>query len=278
MTAAAKNAAGNAESNVTQNPSVEERTRAFYDSEGWVADETGVSGEDRLFRHDAAARGSYAGKVEAKAATLLAGRDGTVLFAGPGDFPESHERVAQQFSKAICVDISEKSLEICRGKLGAKADCRNGSLLDLPLADNSVDAALCAHVLFHIDKNHQERCVAELLRVVRPGGRVVIVYVNPQAPLMRVQRLLKALRVNQLLKADQLYYFSHPLSWWRRFESRAAVSFVPYDVMSRRQERALLPVAALRRRCAAWAGSFEDRKPAAAARLWTYLAIQLDKR
>jgi hypothetical protein len=34
----------------------------------------------------------------------------------------------------------------------------------------------------------------------------------------------------------------------------------------------------LRRRCAAWAGSFEDRKPAAAARLWTYLAIQLDKR
>ena len=256
--------------------SVEERTRAFYDNEGWVAGADGVIGENRYFRHDATARGDYAAKVQAKAAQFFDGCRGNVLFAGPGDLPGNHMAVAARFAKVTCVDISEKSLAICADKLGAKAERHKASLLDLPLADNSVDAALCAHVLFHIDAREQARCVSELLRVVRPGGRIIIIYGNPEAPLMRIQRFLKSLGVNKLLKADQLYYFNHKLSWWDQFADRATLTRLPYDMMSHRQERALFPVAPLRRAVLRWAGRFEDRAPARAAALWSYVAIRLD--
>jgi ubiquinone/menaquinone biosynthesis C-methylase UbiE len=47
-----------------------------------------------------------------------------------------------------------------------------GSAEAIPLPDSSLDAALLSYVLHHVDD--REACVAELRRVLRPGGRVVI--------------------------------------------------------------------------------------------------------
>ena len=52
-----------------------------------------------------------------------------------------------------------------------------GDLAALPLSDASVDAALCALVLVHL--SDLRPAVAELARVVRPGGRIVISDVHP---------------------------------------------------------------------------------------------------
>ena len=255
---------------------VEERTRQFYDNEGWVAGEDGVSGEDAYFRNAAPERAAYDAKCERKARVLLAGVAGELLIAGPGDFPKSHSLTSEQFDVVQCVDISEQSLDICRTRLGDKGEYKLGSLLDLPVDNNSVDAALCAHVLFHIDKDDQARAVSELIRAVKPGGRVVFIYTNPHAPLMRIQRLLKFFRVHKLLKADKLYNFSHPPRWWETAAEGCSVKIHPYDVMSRNQMRALLPVAGLRKRAFAWASDFEDRNPAVAARLCSYIAIEIN--
>ena len=260
-----------------QEITVEERTRQFYDNEGWVAGADGVSGEDAYFRNTARERAAYDEKCEGKARDLLSGFTGDLLIAGPGDFPNSHGLISEQFNTVHCVDISEQSLDICRARLGDKGRYQRGSLLDLPLADNSVDAVLCAHVLFHIDKDDQARAVSELIRAVKPGGRVVFIYTNPHAPLMRIQRLLKFFRVHKLLKADKLYNFSHPPGWWDEAASGGSVTIHPYDVMSRNQMRALLPIAGLRKRAFAWASNFEDRRPETAARLWSYIAIEINK-
>jgi SAM-dependent methyltransferase len=48
---------------------------------------------------------------------------------------------------------------------------------ELPLADGAVDRALCVHMLFHVPD--MSRAVAELRRVVRPGGVTVVTTNGP---------------------------------------------------------------------------------------------------
>ncbi len=258
-------------------PSVEERTRAFYDEDGWAAGEDGVIGEDAYFRNSASERVAYDEKIFRKPMELFSDCAGELLIAGPGDFPKSHELAASRFDAVHCLDISERSLNLCKSKLGSKGRYRLGSLLNLPFEDATVDAALCAHVLFHIHKDDQARAVSELIRVVKPGGRLVFIYVNPQAPLMRIQRLLKFFRIHKLLKADKLYNFSHPLRWWATAARGCDVAIHPYDIMSRNQMRALLPFAGLRRRAFDWAHRFEDTHPERARQLWSYISVEINK-
>jgi ubiquinone/menaquinone biosynthesis C-methylase UbiE len=47
---------------------------------------------------------------------------------------------------------------------------RNGSMLSLPMADASCDYVLAWNVIYHGDRDVAERCVAEIARVLKPGG------------------------------------------------------------------------------------------------------------
>jgi ubiquinone/menaquinone biosynthesis C-methylase UbiE len=44
----------------------------------------------------------------------------------------------------------------------------------LPLADESVDVATATLLLHHLDPQTKERALAEMRRVLRPGGRLVL--------------------------------------------------------------------------------------------------------
>ncbi len=48
-----------------------------------------------------------------------------------------------------------------------------GNLLHLPLADNSVDGAVCADVIEHIE--NPDLALSEMCRVLKPGGKVIVV-------------------------------------------------------------------------------------------------------
>jgi SAM-dependent methyltransferase len=60
------------------------------------------------------------------------------------------------------------------GEAGEKADARvvQGDVLSLPFPDGSFDAVIAAEVLEHIPDD--ERAIAEIARVVRPGGRLAV--------------------------------------------------------------------------------------------------------
>jgi ubiquinone/menaquinone biosynthesis C-methylase UbiE len=51
---------------------------------------------------------------------------------------------------------------------------RRGSLIPLPYADASFDAATCLDVLEHLTFEDQPRALAELFRVIRPGGQLYV--------------------------------------------------------------------------------------------------------
>lgn len=84
--------------------------------------------------------------------------------------------LAQRARHVIAVDSSVKMVEYGRGlaeRSGiANLEYRLGDMEELPLADDSVDMALMHQVLHHA--LHPGRALAEARRVLRPGGRLVL--------------------------------------------------------------------------------------------------------
>ena len=86
------------------------------------------------------------------------------------------EYLAERGHQVIGVDQSAAMLAKARAKL-PRAEFREGDLEALPLETAAVDAAVCALALVHLPE--LGKAVAELARVVRPGGRVIISDVHP---------------------------------------------------------------------------------------------------
>ena len=93
---------------------------------------------------------------------------------GPGFYcAELAEEVAPSGS-VVGVDSSPAMLELatrrCRGQKGV--ELRPGEAVSLPVDDASFDAALCVQVLEYVAD--PTVALAEMHRVLRPGGRVVV--------------------------------------------------------------------------------------------------------
>jgi ubiquinone/menaquinone biosynthesis C-methylase UbiE/DNA-binding transcriptional ArsR family regulator len=79
--------------------------------------------------------------------------------------------------KVIGVDLSQEMLrrarELAKEKKLANVDLRPGDALKLPITTHGVDAAFCVMVLHFVAD--PQKAIAELCRIVRPGGSIVLV-------------------------------------------------------------------------------------------------------
>jgi ubiquinone/menaquinone biosynthesis C-methylase UbiE/biotin operon repressor len=95
------------------------------------------------------------------------------LGAGEGTFSQL---LARRSKKVIAVDNSEKMVEYGRElarKHGVKnLEYRKGDLEEVPIRDAAVDLAFFSQALHHAQ--HPERAVAEAYRILKPGGRIVV--------------------------------------------------------------------------------------------------------
>ena len=78
--------------------------------------------------------------------------------------------------RVVCVDREIPLIEEARRRAaeqsnGCGFDFACGDAYAVPLADGAVDVAFCQTLLMHLAE--PERCLAEMVRVVRPGGVVV---------------------------------------------------------------------------------------------------------
>lgn len=98
------------------------------------------------------------------------------LGCGTGQLTET---IAPYVRQVIAVDSSADMLDAARQRLGAAAnvDLRRGELEQLPLADGELDAAVLSLVLHHSPA--PARTLTEVARVVRPGGRLLVVDMLP---------------------------------------------------------------------------------------------------
>ncbi|HYL34686.1 MAG TPA: metalloregulator ArsR/SmtB family transcription factor, partial [Bryobacteraceae bacterium] len=95
------------------------------------------------------------------------------LGAGEGAFSQL---LARRAKKVIAVDNSDKMVEygteLARRHGVKNLEYRKGDLEAVPLRDASVDVAFFSQALHHAQ--HPERAVAEAWRILKPGGRIVV--------------------------------------------------------------------------------------------------------
>ncbi|HLS57834.1 MAG TPA: class I SAM-dependent methyltransferase [Zeimonas sp.] len=112
-------------------------------------------------------------------------RCGAILDFG-GGVGNSARFLAREFPEALRlnVDVSLRSLRVARERREGGAQVAfDGATL--PLASGSVDAAMCACVFHHIPEDEHVAKLAELRRVLRPGGLLMVYEHNPLNPLTR---------------------------------------------------------------------------------------------
>lgn len=138
----------------------QDRMRAFFDS---------VAG--RLGKDYVPGR-SWKGLAEALL-RLLPPMEIVDMGAGEGAFALL---LAQRAQRVIAIDASEKMIEVGREQAlrnGVRnVEFRQGDMEEVPISDASVDLVFFSQSLHHA--LHPERVLLEAARILRPGGRIVI--------------------------------------------------------------------------------------------------------
>jgi demethylmenaquinone methyltransferase / 2-methoxy-6-polyprenyl-1,4-benzoquinol methylase len=137
-----------------------------------------TAGLDREWRERAADR-----------AELGPGDDALDVCCGTGDLALALRRRVGPEGRVVGCDFSEPMLELARGKadgLGlSDVEFAWADALDLPHPDDSFDAVTVAFGVRNLAD--LPRGIAELARVLRPGGRLVILEITqPQRPPLSV--------------------------------------------------------------------------------------------
>lgn len=89
------------------------------------------------------------------------------------------ELIAPHVARVIAVDGSTDMVQAARKRLKGltHVDVRRGDMEALPIDDDQLDAAVVALVLHHVPD--PSRAIAEVHRVLKPGGRALIVDMLP---------------------------------------------------------------------------------------------------
>jgi SAM-dependent methyltransferase len=135
---------------------------------------------------------TYIAKLEAVRAWLRGLPSRTrVLDAGCGEGV-----LVDEFAHALAIEGLDPNYSSDR--------VRTGSLLALPYADGSFDRAMCLDVLEHLQYDEQPRALAELFRVLRPSGELLVSVPN----LAHLQSRLHFLLSGRLIRTASEY--KHP--------------------------------------------------------------------
>jgi ubiquinone/menaquinone biosynthesis C-methylase UbiE/DNA-binding transcriptional ArsR family regulator len=95
------------------------------------------------------------------------------LGAGEGTFSQL---LARRAKHVIAIDNSQKMVEygadLARKHGVTNLEYRQGDLESVPIPDQTIDLAFFSQALHHAQ--HPERAVAEAFRILKPGGRIVV--------------------------------------------------------------------------------------------------------
>ncbi len=100
-------------------------------------------------------------------------RLGDVLDVGSGDGAVAGY-LAPYCRSLTCIDVSPRMIEAAGARLArhAHVDAKIADVHELPFADASFDTVVLFHTLTYAE--HPQRALAECARVLRPGGRIVV--------------------------------------------------------------------------------------------------------
>ena len=149
--------------------------KTFYDSYGWKKDEVSGLLNGELLHEDLNHTVQKYGEVSELRYLRSLGENGAYfLDVGCGAKPRS--KLAQNFDTHLCVDVSIAGLTEARNRIGREGQYILADMADLPFKDNSCDAALVCHCLYHVDKDLQLPVLEEIYRVIKPKSKILVFY------------------------------------------------------------------------------------------------------
>lgn len=144
------------------------------------------------------------------------------IACGTGDFSIAIARAMASGSRVTGIDISEGMLSVMRGKLdaeglGDRVACLQGDCESMPFPGASFDRATVAFGVRNFE--HREKCLQEILRVLKPGGKLVILELSVPS--------------NAFARACYKLYFTHllPVIGGKVSGDKAAYRYLPASVL-----------------------------------------------
>ena len=178
----------------------------------------------------------------AEVANLSPGQAALDVATGTGDLAFELAARVQPGGRVIGVDFVPAMLEQARRKAAARQAAVSFQLGDahsLPFADSTFDAVACGFGLRNFDE--RERTLREMVRVTRPGGRVVILELTPpqnriaraymDQVIPRLGQMLAHAREAYTYLPDSAHDFPEPQTLGRMLQS-AGLRQVTYRVLN----------------------------------------------
>jgi SAM-dependent methyltransferase len=156
-------------------------------------------------------------------------RPDRVLEVGPGR-GEFAERMARELgADVVALDQSERMVDLSRAR-GVTAVV--GDVQQLPFPDDFFDCAVAAWMLYHVAD--LDRALAELARVLRPGGRLVAVTNSrDNLPQLWGQFGERRLRLHEFNAENGEQILGRHFSRVERREARGTVTFPDWEAARR---------------------------------------------
>ncbi len=207
----------------------EEKASQFYNSNGWSHDDKGNTLDANKWEDLRDCSKKYLADCRSRVNKYIP-KSGDLFFdlgSGPIQYPEYLEH-SSNFKERHCLDLSKDALDIAKSK-AKNIKIFHGSFFEIPIEDNTYDCSISQHVIYHMDKEDQSEAIIKLINITKSGGKVIIVYGNPNSILdlpYKIYRFIK--KIFKFKTKHDLYHFVYPLKWWYQFKDRCEVEIYPW--------------------------------------------------
>ena len=202
--------------------------KKFYDDFGWE-EENGLTKDALLFEDLRSVSQTYIDKCHKRVSRHIKSNGKYILdvASGPIQYPQYLE-YSKNYEYRVCVDISITALKSARKKLGDKGIYILCDITNLPFLDNSFDAVVSLHTIYHVPQNEQKKAFMEIFRVLKKGCCAVIVYSYgsnckamrilsyPLLPLRVLNKIKTAPLPKSKTDSPKLYFYAHNYKWIKK--------------------------------------------------------------
>tara|TARA_B110000046_G_scaffold133592_1_gene139869 strand:+ start:401 stop:1207 length:807 start_codon:yes stop_codon:yes gene_type:complete len=226
----------------------EKTVSKFYNSTGWET-KAGITEDAYLFEDLRNCSQDYLRRCRLRLLEHIPPKGDYFMdmASGPIQYPE-YLKYSEGYDKRYCVDLSKEALIEAEKKIGNHGVYLHGSFFDLKIEKNKFDCIVSIHTIYHMDQEKQYDAIRKLIRITKTGAPLIIIYSNPNSLTRKISKVAKSMKslwkrkiLDNKLSKGELYFYPHPLSWWRQFEDEAEVDIVPWRTFGKEAQEKLFP-------------------------------------
>jgi ubiquinone/menaquinone biosynthesis C-methylase UbiE len=162
-----------------------QQVREFYDQIGWSQVGDGLYQNARYEDLRPVAQ-EYIHKCHLRVNRYLDPKGEFFLDAGSGPVQwREYLTYSKNYKYRLCADLSLTALKEARQRLGDKGLYVVMDIAHLPFKADAFDGLVSMHTIHHLPAQDHKKAYAELVRVLKPGRRAVVVNGWSNPPLMR---------------------------------------------------------------------------------------------